>query len=128
MNPQMGGNMMGESMQHPSTTTSEKSSDIIKQNKGGKSVSDIFSMRNKLDGEIVEIKGKVMKVNSEIMGRNWIHLQDGTSYDNKYDLIITSKGNVNVGDIILIKGKVSIDKDFGAGYKYEVIIEDAEII
>ncbi|MBK6914263.1 MAG: hypothetical protein IPH11_11660 [Ignavibacteriales bacterium] len=61
------------------------------------------------------------------MNRNWIHIQDGTEFDGNYDLMVTSNDIANVGDVIIVEGKVSVDKDFGAGYVYKVMIEDAVI-
>ena len=62
------------------------------------------------------------------MKKNWIHIQDGTGSENEFDLVVTSDSEVNVGDVIIVEGKISIDKDFGAGYFFPVIIEDAQIV
>jgi hypothetical protein len=75
------------------------------------------------------VKGKVVKVSAGIMGKNWIHLQDGTG-DPKQgtnDLVATSDESASLGDIITVKGTVFKDKDFGSGYKYSVIMEKASI-
>jgi len=61
------------------------------------------------------------------MNKNWIHLQDGTKDNDDYDLIITSNVGTKVGDVITIKGKVFLDKDFGHGYFYKLIIEEGTI-
>src|SRR4030067_30726 len=50
----------------------------------GKSIGEIFSEINKLNGKIVKVRGKVMKFNPGIMGTNWIHIQDGTSSQSDY--------------------------------------------
>jgi hypothetical protein len=77
----------------------------------------------------VVINAKVVKVSSGIMNKNWIHLQDGTgshmTADN--DLVVTSDDIPIVGDLVTIKGKIETNKDFGGGYKYNVIIEKAKI-
>ena len=62
------------------------------------------------------------------MGRNWIHIQDGTSSNGQYDLLVTSNENAKTGDIIVVEGKVATNKDFGAGYKYSVMLEGGKII
>jgi hypothetical protein len=69
----------------------------------------------------------VVKYNPEIMGKNWIHLRDGSgsAADNTNDILVTSGVQVKVGDVVTVKGTVRTDKDFGAGYAYKVIIEDA---
>jgi len=63
-----------------------------------------------------------------IMNRNWIHLQDGSTKDDKLDLTITTTENVPLGAIVAFEGKISLNKDFGAGYKYEIIMEDAQLL
>ena len=62
------------------------------------------------------------------MKRNWIHIQDGTGDENSYDLVVTTNDEVKVGDVITAEGKLAVDKDFGAGYFFPVIIEEAKIV
>jgi hypothetical protein len=94
---------------------------------GGITIADLFSKKDKYSGKTVKIKGQVVKFNPEIMGKNWIHIQDGTESNGDFDLTVTSSSVVKVGDMITVEGKVSLDKDFGAGYFYKVIVEDAII-
>jgi hypothetical protein len=61
------------------------------------------------------------------MGKNWLHVQDGTGKPGSNDLMVTSKAAAKVGDTVLVKGVVTLDKDFGAGYRYDVILDDAEV-
>jgi len=92
-------------------------------------VGEIFEKRTALHEKTAVVKGKVVKVSAGIMGKNWIHLQDGTG-DPKQgtnDLVATSDESPSLGDVITIKGTVFKDKDFGAGYKYSVIMEKASI-
>ena len=90
-------------------------------------IADIFADKEELKGKKISVRGKVMKFSPMIMGRNWIHLQDGTGEagSGTNDLTITSGETVKVGDIVLVTGTVVINKDLGAGYTYDVIIEDA---
>jgi len=93
-------------------------------------VAEIFGKAAELNGKNVVVRGKVMKVSPNIMGRNWIHIQDGTGNpdENSHDLVITTKEEPKPDwDVITIEGVLAADKDFGAGYKYKVIIEDASI-
>lgn len=83
--------------------------------------------KSSLAGKTVKIKGIVTKYNGSIMQRNWIHLQDGTSFGESIDITVTSNQETKVGDTIIIEGTVAVDKDFGAGYFYEVIVENAKI-
>ena len=76
---------------------------------------------------MVILRGKVVKFNPEIMGKNWLHVQDGTGEKGMNDLTITSAARAKVGDTVLVKGKLVLDRDFGFGYKYALIIEDAEV-
>lgn len=82
-----------------------------------------------LAGKTVSAQGKVVKVNNGIMGRNFIHVQDGTGEAAKgtNDLTVTSKQTAAVGDQVTISGVVVLNRDFGAGYTYPLLIEDASI-
>lgn len=112
---------------HSGVISSEKQDIKIEPLSDGKTIQQIFSNKSSLNGEMVKVKGKVIKFNKQIMKRNWIHIQDGTGGENEFDLVITSNQEVQVGDIIIAEGKVVVDKDFGAGYFFTVIIEDASI-
>lgn len=95
----------------------------------GYTVSEVFEMAKELNGKKIQVHGKVVKFNPLIMGKNWIHLQDGTGnpMQNSHDLVITSNETVAVDSIITIEGQLAAEKDFGAGYKYAAIVEDATI-
>lgn len=101
-------------------------SKIVKP-KGGKTVQEVFQEKEKLKGKRVTLRGKVVKYNEAIMGKNWLHLRDGTGKDPNDDLTVTTQTKARVGDTILVEGTVTLDKDLGAGYKYDVILEDANV-
>jgi len=90
-------------------------------------IAELFSRKDSYAGKSVKIKGQVTKFSAEIMNKNWIHLQDGTENNGKFDLTITSAATVKNGDIVTLEGKVVLNKDFGYGYLFEVLIEDAEL-
>lgn len=113
---------------HSKALAIEKEKIEIQPLADGKTIEQIFSEKSSLKGKTVKVKGKVVKFNKQIMKRNWIHIQDGTGNENNYDLVITSDQDVKVGDIITAEGKLAIDKDFGAGYFFPVIIEEAKIL
>jgi hypothetical protein len=94
---------------------------------GGKTVADVFASKNALAGKPVVVRGKVVKVNNGILGRNWVHLQDGTGTAGTNDLMVTTSATVARGDIVTVHGNVATNKDFGAGYSYAVLVEDATI-
>jgi hypothetical protein len=97
---------------------------------GGLSISDVWAKRTSLAGKEVVVRGKVVKVNEQIMGRNWIHLQDGSgsAADRTNDLTITTDESIRNGDVVAVKGVLAIDKDFGAGYSYGAILEGARVV
>ena len=99
----------------------------IKRAKDGKNVAEIFAGSGELAGKQVMVRGKVVKFLPQIMGKNWLHLQDGSGSEGTNDLTVTTTTTVNVGDVVLVSGVVSVDRDFGYGYSYDVIIEDAEV-
>jgi hypothetical protein len=99
----------------------------IKKAEGGKTVAEIFADKAKLKGKEVKVRGRVVKYNGGIMGKNWIHIQDGTGTVGSNDLTITSSDETKLGDVILVTGKVATDRDFGGNYKYSILIEDAKL-
>jgi hypothetical protein len=93
-------------------------------------VAEIHSKATELNGQTVVIRGKVVKVSPGIMGRNWIHIQDGTGNpeDSTHDLVITTSQEAGADwDIITMEGVLAANKDFGSGYSYAVIIEEASL-
>ena len=96
---------------------------------GGKTVAEVNMGKAELSGQEVALRGKVVKYNAQIMGKNWLHIQDGSgdATDGSNDITVTTTTEAKVGETVLLAGKVSLDKDFGYGYKYALIIEDAKV-
>jgi len=94
---------------------------------GGYSIGDLYRNAEKFNKQIVKVRGQVVKVNMDIMDRNWVHLMDGTKGENRSDLTFTTKDMVNVGDTVTFEGTLALDREFGAGYVYPLIVEDAVI-
>ena len=94
-----------------------------------RTVAEIMVKPADLKDKPVLVRGKVVKYNAGIMGKNWIHLRDGSgsATDNTNDLLVTTTEQAKVGDIVTAKGVVRTDKDFGAGYSYKVIVEEASL-
>ena len=90
-----------------------------------KTVAEIVSKAVELKDKPVLVRGKIVKYNAGIMGKNWIHLRDGSAANANGDILVTSANAAKLGDIVTVKGVVRNDKDFGAGYFYKVLIEDA---
>ena len=95
--------------------------------KGGLTIAQLFDNKETYDGKLVKIKGKVVKVNNGIMGRNWVHIQDGTGDQTNYDLTVTTNDNIQVGQVVVVEGYVALNKDFGSGYKYDILLEDSKV-
>jgi hypothetical protein len=93
----------------------------------GVTIAELFAGKTKFAGTTVKVRGQVVKVSPAIMNRNWVHIQDGTKDGGNYDLTVTTLEVVTVGDVGMFEGTVSVNKDFGAGYVYDVILEDATV-
>ncbi len=93
---------------------------------GSLPIATLISNPGKYEGKKVQLSGKVVKANYNIMGRNWVHIKDGSRDD--FDLVCTTDVPVPEGHVITINGLVSLNKDFGAGYVYDIIIEDAVLL
>ncbi len=95
----------------------------------GRTVAEVVAQRATLKGKTVAIRGKVVKFNAGIMGKNWIHLRDGsgTPEGKDHDVTVTTNDTVAKGDVVLVKGTVAVDRDFGSGYTYALVVEDAKV-
>jgi len=125
-NPHAG--MMGAVDSEPPTDAVTDFSDL-KPAAGGLTVAQIFADRVDLAGQRVKVRGRVTKSLGGIMGRNWLHLQDGSGdvATGDHDLTVTSEQTAQTGDTVLIEGVLTVDKDFGSGYFYSVIVEEATV-
>jgi len=96
----------------------------------GYTVGELFAKAVNLNDQKVTVKGRVVKVSPNIMGKNWHHIQDGTGdpTKNTHDLVVTSSAIVEKGTIISFEGVLAAGKDFGSGYRYDVLIEDAVVV
>jgi len=100
----------------------------LKIPKGAISIAELYENKQKYVGKAIMVYGQVTKFNPEIMSTNWVHLQDGTSFDGKYDLTLTTLQNITVGDVLTFEGIVTLDKDFGYGYLYEILLEESIVV
>ena len=92
-----------------------------------KTVAALNQDKAALAGKLVRVQGKVVKVNNGIMGRNFLHVQDGTGDQNSNNLTVTSKQTAVVGEQVTVTGRVVLNRDFGAGYAYPLLVEEASI-
>lgn len=94
---------------------------------GGISIAELYGNAEQYKDKQVIVRGQVVKINRDIMDKNWVHIMDGTRVDRS-DLTFTTTEDFQLGDTITIQGKVAVDKDFGAGYVYPLIVEEGELV
>jgi hypothetical protein len=124
------GHAMG--MSHPGNSQSTKAPDIKvakASDANAWTVAEINAKAQELKDKPVVVRGKIVKYNPGIMGKNWLHLRDGSgsAAENNNDILVTTVAEVKMGDIVTVKGVVRTDKDFGSGYVYKSLIEEASI-
>jgi hypothetical protein len=92
-------------------------------------VAEVIAQVDKLKDKPVRVQGKVVKFNGGIMGKNWLHLRDGSgsAANNTHDILVTTDASAKLGDVVTVSGVVHANKDFGAGYTYKVLIEEAAL-
>jgi hypothetical protein len=93
-----------------------------------RTIAELFAQRQALKDKSVTIRGKVVKYNPGIMGKNWIHLRDGTGTAGKdNDVTVTSQDAAQLGEVVVVQGKVGVDQDIGMGTPYPVLVQDAKV-
>ena len=95
---------------------------------GSITIAELYTNKDSYAGKTVKIRGEVVKFNAESMGKNWVHLQDGTNSNGSFDITFTTADVTKIGDVVTLEGTVTLKKDFGAGYFYEVIVENSKLI
>ena len=117
---------------HPPVNAQQASAEPISVTpaEGGVTIAELWAGKDRLAGSTVVVRGKVVKFNREIMGTNWLHLQDGSgdAEAGTHDITVTTSGAAAVGDVVTVTGSAAVDKDFGFGYAYPVLIQDAEVV
>jgi hypothetical protein len=99
----------------------------IKKPPQGKTIAEIFAQKDELVGKKVMFAGLVVKATFGILGKNWIHVQDGSGATGTNDITVTTQASNKPGQSVVVEGILSKDKDIGAGYKYSVLIENANV-
>lgn len=121
------------SMPHPKPTAEpddDEELDLagITKAEGGKTVAEIYAEGDQLAGTQVTVRGKVVKANPDIMDKNWLHVRDGSGGEGTNDLTVTtSAATPAIGATVVVSGTLAVNKDFGMGYVYPVVLEDAEV-
>ena len=115
-------------LHHSTTKEKELPLDIhVEKAPNGITIADLYKNRNNYTNKKVIVRGQVVKINNAIMDRNWVHIKDGTSDAGKSDLTFTTQEDVSVGDILTFEGVVALDKEFGKGYVYPLVVENATL-
>ena len=123
------GGLNGGSTAAPAIATSPVATapiEPMEKAEGGYTIAEVFAGKQDLKGQAIRVRGKVVKVSPNIMGLNWVHLQDGTGAAGGDRLIFRSATEIaDIGEIVTAEGTVDTDKDFGFGYQYSVLVDDA---
>ncbi len=90
-------------------------------------LAEVFAKKTDLQNKIISVRGQVVKVTTGVMSRNWVHIKDGTGENAANKLVVTTKDSVNSGDVVTFNGVFHNDVDFGGGYQYAIIMEDAVV-
>ena len=92
-------------------------------------IAEVIARAQDLSGQPVTVRGKVVKYNANIMGKNWVHLQDGsgTAENGNHDILITTNATTAVGQQVIVTGRVALEQDFGHGYHYAILLEDGDL-
>lgn len=120
------GNTQGAIAENPKQPNLKPQDHVPTSTPGSITIASLVAQPENFEGTVIQLSGTCVKLNSNIMGRNWIHLKDGTQDD--YDLVLTSNFPVQEGAKVTMKGTVSLDRDFGAGYLYDIIVENAVVV
>ncbi|MFC1589562.1 hypothetical protein ACFL3P_04745 [Pseudomonadota bacterium] len=97
----------------------------VERAKDGQTIAEIIAGKKEFSGNRIKVRGKITKFTANIMNKNWIHMIDGSSDS---DLIVITKDDAKVGQMVMVEGSVVLDKDFGYGYFYELLIDNARVI
>ncbi len=92
---------------------------------GGKTIAEILEQKSSLSDQSVKVRGKIVKYTRQVLGKDWIHIRDSSG---EGDLTITTNSRVSLGDVVVAEGVIKLNRDFGFGYVYDVLMEDATVI
>ncbi len=96
----------------------------INKVEGGNTIAEVYTDKQTLNGKAIRVRGQVTKFTANVMGKNWLHIRDSSTLD---DLTITTDSTVAVDAVVVIEGTLALNKDFGSGYVYPLIVEDAQV-
>ncbi|MBK8974441.1 MAG: DNA-binding protein [Planctomycetes bacterium] len=130
MSPEQAVQQAHEAAQHRARNAGETAAvelgDIPKAD-GGMTVAELFALGKAGVGREVVLRGRVVKSNAGILGRNWLHVRDGSGTEGSNDITVSTGDVAEVGDLVLVRGTLAADRDLGFGYVYELLVEDAAV-
>jgi hypothetical protein len=113
---------------HPAPSAPADTGPIkVAKARGGRTIAEVYAAKAALEDKQVTVRGKVVKATNGVLGKNWLHLRDGTGKSGSDDLAVASDETAPVGATVLVSGVVHLDRDLGAGYHYDVLVEDAKV-
>ena len=98
---------------------------VVQKLEGGMTIAELYAAYEQMEGQEVSLRAKVVKFSPNVLGKNWVTLQDGTGTAPDDKLVVTSSETVELGEEVIVKGKVKSNVDIGAGYVYKVLLEEA---
>lgn len=123
------GEMGDAKLHHREKAASNTKLDVnIPPREGSITIAELYANREKYNNQMVKLAGEVTRFNPGIMNRNWVHIQDGSDDNGNFDITVTTADFVRVGDQVFVEGRLALDRDFGAGYFYSLIVESAKVI
>jgi hypothetical protein len=117
-----------EAQSHGGMVKPEKASVTITPCEGCIKIADLIANKKSYAGKTIKVSGVVTKYNAEIMGKNWVHIQDGSESNGQFDLTITTSQKVVVDENVTFEGIIALDKDFGYGYVYGILMEEGKVV
>ncbi|MGW8317407.1 MAG: GW dipeptide domain-containing protein [Bacteroidales bacterium] len=111
-----------------SRTVEERAVIEVEAEEGTVTIKELYANPAQYEGKQVKVTGMVTKFNPQIMDRNWVHLQDGSEYEGKFDLTATSSEYFETGNTVTLEGVLALNRDFGYGYNYELLLENATAV
>jgi len=126
---EMGASSMGQMMSNHNAVTGPDTMNYsaIKKTAGAKTVAELFEQKDALTGKQVKLCGKIVKANYNIMNKTWLHLRDGSGKPGENDVAVTTAAGPQKGQIVVVEGTLTKDKNIGFGYNFPLIIEDAKL-
>lgn len=96
----------------------------------GRTVAEAWAQKAALDGKTIAVRGVVVKRTEGVMGKTWLHLQDGSGDPalGTNDLTVaTVSTGVALRETITVTGIVRTNMDIGAGYSFALMVDDATV-